>query len=196
MMCDVRKGTSTRKPRPVSQLVAQQVTQQFASPLQPKKEKKERTDKERSDKEPTLKKNSHKKMRYLIPVQMFTQLVRVSCMSKSYFKLQKSLGSRPIAKCWNCKCCIMEDLKKAIQLDKNLSCHCSAVVSSQPQTWRPETVGASMDVKVRALAKHSNMQEGGTLVHTQHHDHITNGTKCPREHFLNQLAYSSILAIA
>ncbi|KAG5267845.1 hypothetical protein AALO_G00226480 [Alosa alosa] len=63
MMCDVRKGTSTRKPRPVSQLVAQQVTQQFASPLQPKKEKKERTDKERSDKEPTLKKNSHKKMR-------------------------------------------------------------------------------------------------------------------------------------
>ncbi|XP_036376144.1 YY1-associated factor 2 [Megalops cyprinoides] len=63
MMCDVRKGTSTRKPRPVSQLVAQQVTQQFASPTQPKKEKKEKTDKEKSEKEPTLKKNSHKKMR-------------------------------------------------------------------------------------------------------------------------------------
>ncbi|KAM6985697.1 YY1-associated factor 2 [Aplochiton taeniatus] len=64
MMCDVRKGTSTRKPRPVSQLVSQQqVTQQFASPTQPKKEKKERTEKEKSDKEPSLKKNSHKKMR-------------------------------------------------------------------------------------------------------------------------------------
>ncbi|XP_066579964.1 YY1-associated factor 2 isoform X2 [Amia ocellicauda] len=58
MMCDVRKGTSTRKPRPVSQLVAQQVTQQFASPTQPKKEKKDKT-----EKETTLKKNSHKKMR-------------------------------------------------------------------------------------------------------------------------------------
>ncbi|KPP62141.1 YY1-associated factor 2-like [Scleropages formosus] len=52
-----------RKPRPVSQLVAQQVTQQFASPTQPKKEKKEKTDKERNEKEPVLKKNSHKKMR-------------------------------------------------------------------------------------------------------------------------------------
>ncbi|KAL2103122.1 hypothetical protein ACEWY4_002290 [Coilia grayii] len=46
-----------RKPRPVSQLVAQQVTQQFA-PTQPKKERRERTDKELS-----LKKNTHKKMR-------------------------------------------------------------------------------------------------------------------------------------
>ncbi|XP_055047079.1 YY1-associated factor 2 [Misgurnus anguillicaudatus] len=63
MMCDVRKGTSTRKPRPVSQLVAQQVPQQFASPTQPKKEKKERTEKDKNEKEPTLKKNSHKKMR-------------------------------------------------------------------------------------------------------------------------------------
>ncbi|KAJ8262279.1 hypothetical protein GJAV_G00164660 [Gymnothorax javanicus] len=63
MMCDVRKGTSTRKPRPVSQLVAQQVTQQFASPTQPKKEKKDKTDKEKNEKEPAIKKNSHKKMR-------------------------------------------------------------------------------------------------------------------------------------
>ncbi|MBN3298380.1 YAF2 factor, partial [Amia calva] len=63
MMCDVRKGTSTRKPRPVSQLVAQQVTQQFASPTQPKKEKKDKTEKEKNEKETTLKKNSHKKMR-------------------------------------------------------------------------------------------------------------------------------------
>ncbi|XP_031140563.1 YY1-associated factor 2 isoform X2 [Sander lucioperca] len=64
MMCDVRKGTSTRKPRPVSQLVSQQqVTQQFVLPLQPKKEKKERVEREKSDREPALKKNSHKKMR-------------------------------------------------------------------------------------------------------------------------------------
>ncbi|XP_056604687.1 YY1-associated factor 2 isoform X2 [Triplophysa dalaica] len=63
MMCDVRKGTSTRKPRPVSQLAAQQVPQQFASPTQPKKEKKERTEKDKCEKESTMKKNSHKKMR-------------------------------------------------------------------------------------------------------------------------------------
>lgn len=55
-----------RKPRPVSQLVAQQVTQQFASPTHPKKEKKEKTDKEKSEKEPTLKRNSHKKMRSVL----------------------------------------------------------------------------------------------------------------------------------
>ncbi|XP_042170378.1 YY1-associated factor 2-like [Oncorhynchus nerka] len=64
MMCDVRKGTSTRKPRPVSQLVAQRVAPQFASPtLLPKKDKKDRTDQEKNDKEPTVKKNNHKKMR-------------------------------------------------------------------------------------------------------------------------------------
>ncbi|XP_029603169.1 YY1-associated factor 2 [Salmo trutta] len=64
MMCDVRKGTSTRKPRPVSQLVAQRVAPQFASPtLLPKKDNKDRTDQEKNDKEPTVKKNSHKKMR-------------------------------------------------------------------------------------------------------------------------------------
>ncbi|KAK7913626.1 hypothetical protein WMY93_013837 [Mugilogobius chulae] len=64
MMCDVRKGTSTRKPRPVSQLVTQQqVTQQFVLPSQPKKEKKERVEREKGEREPALKKNSHKKMR-------------------------------------------------------------------------------------------------------------------------------------
>ncbi|KAM8822311.1 YY1-associated factor 2 [Synchiropus picturatus] len=64
MMCDVRKGTSTRKPRPVSQVVTQQqVTQQFVLPPQPKKEKKEKLERERSDKEGPLKKNGHKKMR-------------------------------------------------------------------------------------------------------------------------------------
>ncbi|XP_025026025.1 YY1-associated factor 2 [Python bivittatus] len=63
MMCDVRKGTSTRKPRPVSQLVAQQVTQQFVPPTQSKKEKKDKVEKEKSEKETTTKKNSHKKTR-------------------------------------------------------------------------------------------------------------------------------------
>lgn len=63
MMCDVRKGTSTRKPRPVSQLVAQQVNQQFAPPTLPKKEKREKPEKDKSDKDTTLKKNSHKRTR-------------------------------------------------------------------------------------------------------------------------------------
>ncbi|KAF3855070.1 hypothetical protein F7725_023125 [Dissostichus mawsoni] len=63
MICDVRKGTSTRKPRPVSQLVTQQANQQFASPTLPKKEKKEKSEKDKSDKDPTLKKKSHKKTR-------------------------------------------------------------------------------------------------------------------------------------
>ncbi|KAI5158715.1 Yy1-Associated Factor 2 [Manis pentadactyla] len=93
MMCDVRKGTSTReekagpltsnwsspigsspqipillkslywKPRPVSQLVAQQVTQQFVPPTQSKKEKKDKVEKEKSEKETPSKKNSHKKTR-------------------------------------------------------------------------------------------------------------------------------------
>ncbi|XP_038637147.1 YY1-associated factor 2 isoform X2 [Scyliorhinus canicula] len=53
----------TRKPRPVSQLVAQQVTQQFASPTQPKKEKKDKGEKEKNEKETVSKKNSHKKTR-------------------------------------------------------------------------------------------------------------------------------------
>lgn len=52
---------SFRKPRPVSQLVAQQVNQQFAPPPH-KKEKKERSD--RSEKEVALRRKSSKKMRY------------------------------------------------------------------------------------------------------------------------------------
>ncbi|XP_062339017.1 YY1-associated factor 2 isoform X1 [Osmerus eperlanus] len=63
LFCPLLFHRPHRKPRPVSQLVSQQVTPQFASPTQPKKEKKERTEKERHDKEPTLKKNNHKKMR-------------------------------------------------------------------------------------------------------------------------------------
>ncbi|XP_041638522.1 RING1 and YY1-binding protein B [Cheilinus undulatus] len=58
-ICDVRKGTSTRKPRINSQLVAQQVAQQYPMPPPPKKERKERSeriDKERPDGEgePTI----------------------------------------------------------------------------------------------------------------------------------------------
>lgn len=55
---------SSRKPRPVSQLVAQQVNQQFAPPSHSKKDKKEKSEKDRGDKEPTLKRKSNKKIRY------------------------------------------------------------------------------------------------------------------------------------
>ncbi|XP_070706016.1 RING1 and YY1-binding protein B [Pempheris klunzingeri] len=48
-ICDVRKGTSTRKPRINSQLVAQQVAQQYPMPPPPKKERRERS--ERPDRE-------------------------------------------------------------------------------------------------------------------------------------------------
>ncbi|CAH6791364.1 Yaf2 [Phodopus roborovskii] len=54
---------SFMKPRPVSQLVAQQVTQQFVPPTQSKKEKKDKVEKEKSEKEATSKKNCHKKTR-------------------------------------------------------------------------------------------------------------------------------------
>lgn len=63
---DVRcccRCVSSRKPRPVSQLVAQQVNQQFAPPSHSKKDKKEKSEKDRSDKEPTLKRKSNKKIR-------------------------------------------------------------------------------------------------------------------------------------
>ncbi|XP_078076338.1 YY1-associated factor 2 isoform X1 [Mustelus asterias] len=58
-----RSNPSSMKPRPVSQLVTQQVTQQFASPTQPKKEKKDKGEKEKNEKETVSKKNSHKKTR-------------------------------------------------------------------------------------------------------------------------------------
>ncbi|NP_001012373.1 RING1 and YY1-binding protein B [Danio rerio] len=48
-ICDVRKGTSTRKPRINSQLVAQQVAQQYATPPPPKKEKKEKPERPEKD---------------------------------------------------------------------------------------------------------------------------------------------------
>lgn len=51
-ICDVRKGTSTRKPRINSQLVAQQVAQQYPMPPPAKRERRERSerlDRERPD---------------------------------------------------------------------------------------------------------------------------------------------------
>lgn len=65
----MRKGTSTRKPRINSQLVAQQVAQQYATPPPPKKEKKEKVekqDKEKPEKDKEIspsvtKKNTNKK---------------------------------------------------------------------------------------------------------------------------------------
>uniref|UniRef100_A0A673C2T2 RanBP2-type domain-containing protein n=1 Tax=Sphaeramia orbicularis TaxID=375764 RepID=A0A673C2T2_9TELE len=51
-ICDVRKGTSTRKPRINSQLVAQQVAQQYPMPPPPKKERRERSE-QRPNGEPT-----------------------------------------------------------------------------------------------------------------------------------------------
>ncbi|XP_052420018.1 RING1 and YY1-binding protein A-like [Carassius gibelio] len=48
-ICDVRKGTSTRKPRINSQLVAQQVAQQYAGPPPAKKDRRERTDRDLPD---------------------------------------------------------------------------------------------------------------------------------------------------
>ncbi|XP_076840728.1 RING1 and YY1-binding protein A [Brachyhypopomus gauderio] len=48
-ICDVRKGTSTRKPRINSQLVAQQVAQQYASPPPAKKERRDRADRDLPD---------------------------------------------------------------------------------------------------------------------------------------------------
>ncbi|MEJ1271333.1 YY1 associated factor 2 [Cricetulus griseus] len=60
---DGQKEGVDLKPRPVSQLVAQQVTQQFVPPTQSKKEKKDKVEKEKSEKEATSKKNCHKKTR-------------------------------------------------------------------------------------------------------------------------------------
>uniref|UniRef100_G1KQ99 RING1 and YY1 binding protein n=1 Tax=Anolis carolinensis TaxID=28377 RepID=G1KQ99_ANOCA len=68
-ICDVRKGTSTRKPRINSQLVAQQVAQQYATPPPPKKEKKEKVekqeekkpDKEKEISQSVIKKSTNKK---------------------------------------------------------------------------------------------------------------------------------------
>lgn len=61
LMCDVRKGTSTRKPRPVSTIVAQQANQQFAPPIHHKR--REWSEKDRGGKEASLKRKNFKKTR-------------------------------------------------------------------------------------------------------------------------------------
>lgn len=58
LMCDVRKGTSTRKPRINPQLVAQQVAQQF-NPTPPKTHKKEKSDKKSPNDRRSSKKKQH-----------------------------------------------------------------------------------------------------------------------------------------
>uniref|UniRef100_G1PRH2 RING1 and YY1 binding protein n=1 Tax=Myotis lucifugus TaxID=59463 RepID=G1PRH2_MYOLU len=55
------KGTSTRKPRINSQLVAQQVAQLYATPPPPKKEKKEKVEEQDKEKPEKDKKNTNKK---------------------------------------------------------------------------------------------------------------------------------------
>ncbi|XP_046405686.1 YY1-associated factor 2 isoform X2 [Ischnura elegans] len=61
LMCDVRKGTSTRKPRINPQLVAQQVAQQYTpTPLKPSKKEKEKLEKKGSSSDSkSLKKSRH-----------------------------------------------------------------------------------------------------------------------------------------
>uniref|UniRef100_A0A3B1JWL5 RING1 and YY1 binding protein b n=1 Tax=Astyanax mexicanus TaxID=7994 RepID=A0A3B1JWL5_ASTMX len=103
-ICDVRKGTSTRKPRINSQLVAQQVAQQYATPPPPKKEKKERPErpeKERKDREkeitPTItKKPNSKKTRPKTDIHQSPPSERNSIQSgKSTTKTKNSHTSRP-----------------------------------------------------------------------------------------------------
>lgn len=60
LMCDVRKGTTTRKPRINPQLVAQQVAQQYTSTA-PKVAKKEGGTKEGGTKDPPPKEKTEKK---------------------------------------------------------------------------------------------------------------------------------------
>uniref|UniRef100_A0A3Q3WN19 RanBP2-type domain-containing protein n=1 Tax=Mola mola TaxID=94237 RepID=A0A3Q3WN19_MOLML len=56
-ICDVRKGTSTRKPRINSQLVAQQVAQQYPMPPPAKKERRERSERTEKDHKPDTEKD-------------------------------------------------------------------------------------------------------------------------------------------
>ncbi|KAK7867820.1 hypothetical protein R5R35_008264 [Gryllus longicercus] len=60
LMCDVRKGTSTRKPRINPQLVAQQVAQQY-NPTPPKTNKKEGGFKEGAPRDGQVREKSEKK---------------------------------------------------------------------------------------------------------------------------------------
>uniref|UniRef100_A0A673FJK9 RING1 and YY1-binding protein B n=1 Tax=Sinocyclocheilus rhinocerous TaxID=307959 RepID=A0A673FJK9_9TELE len=99
-ICDVRKGTSTRKPRINSQLVAQQVAQQYAIPPPPKKEKKEkpeRPEKDRKEITPAIiKKPNSKKSKPKSDSHQSPPSERNSIQSgKSTTKTKNSHISRP-----------------------------------------------------------------------------------------------------
>ncbi|XP_078530425.1 YY1-associated factor 2 isoform X2 [Lissotriton helveticus] len=151
MMCDVRKGTSTRrqpgqwmenqeetrrnqqggifickekrkrktrKPRPVAQLVSQQVTQQFVPPPQVKKEKKEKekdkekvekvekekvekekVEKEKSEKDTPIKKNSQKKSRLSYEAKLDMQELSITHPLRPSLQLQYERKSRVKVQC-------------------------------------------------------------------------------------------------
>ncbi|KAJ8367743.1 hypothetical protein AAFF_G00310820 [Aldrovandia affinis] len=140
-MCHVRKGTSTRKPRPVSQLVAQQVTQQFTSPTQPKKEKKDKTDKEKNDKEPTVKKNSHKKMR--------PRLKNVDRSSAQH--LEVTVGDLTV---------IITDFKEKAK---------AVPTSSATSADQHSQSGSSSDNTERVISRSSSPRGDGSLVNGESH---------------------------
>ncbi|KAK6482448.1 YY1-associated factor 2 isoform X1 [Huso huso] len=164
MMCDVRKGTSTRrpalriekiedsrrrgvpslrggKPRPVSQLVAQQVTQQFASPTQPKKEKKDKTEKEKNEKESTVKKNSHKKTR--------PRLKNVDRSSAQH--LEVTVGDLTV---------IITDFKEKTK---------STPTSSATSADQHSQSGSSSDNTERGMSRSSSPRGEGSLVNGESH---------------------------
>uniref|UniRef100_A0A8B9Q638 YY1 associated factor 2 n=1 Tax=Apteryx owenii TaxID=8824 RepID=A0A8B9Q638_APTOW len=83
-----------QKPRPVSQLVAQQVPQQFVPPTQSKKEKKDKVEKEKSEKETTSKKNSHKKTRLPIKCEENLQFIILTRRWRPAENESKRVGPR------------------------------------------------------------------------------------------------------
>ncbi|XP_076863299.1 YY1-associated factor 2-like [Brachyhypopomus gauderio] len=145
VMCDVRKGTSTRKPRPL--LVAQQVAPQFASPTQPKKEKKEKTEQDKSDREPTLKKNSHKKMR--------PRLKNIDRSSAQH--LEVTVGDLTV---------IITDYKeKTRPLSTSTSSSSSTATSAELQVQS----GSSSDNTERAVSRSSSPPGHGTSINGEPH---------------------------
>ncbi|XP_072528282.1 YY1-associated factor 2-like isoform X2 [Salminus brasiliensis] len=162
MMCDVRKGTSTRsilhdviiihptlsssKPRPVSQIVAQQVPPQFASPTQPKKEKKEKTEKDKNDREPTVKKNGHKKMR--------PRLKNIDRSSAQH--LEVTVGDLTV---------IITDFKEKTKPLSSSTSSSSTATSADPHSQS----GSSSDNAERAVSRSSSPRGEGTSVNGEPH---------------------------
>ncbi|XP_028666706.1 YY1-associated factor 2 isoform X1 [Erpetoichthys calabaricus] len=157
MMCDVRKGTSTRKPRPVSQLVSQQVTQQFAPPTQPKKEKKDKAEKEKSEKETALKKNSHKKTSTLNMIHQTDELLfylrpRLKNVDRSSAQhLEVTVGDLTV---------IITDFK-----EKTKSTPASSATSADQHSQS----GSSSDNTERAMSRSSSPRGEGSSVNGESH---------------------------